>query len=287
VDFPETWTFSVTVNRLVDGSLVKLTQVSATFPVSDAVVLEGLAGLQYAIEGSPFDVLLLQAHVVAATGWLVAVTVVAFLAVPRLRRMLSPWTLYRLDLRLYAVNGLMWVLFGSVLVTGTFLLGTQSAYGMPWSKAAWDSVIKLPYASIYFTALFVKVGVFLAMAAASAVLSVEAARQGRIAGGAAEFDASDDEFWRHLQFYDAMRDTGERVAQRRPDAGGVRATTAVATSRLKSKILTRGAGLRTLWWCVFVVVAGVGAIAACVTVLKYTHELFEMILAAQAIAEAE
>jgi hypothetical protein len=286
VDFPETWTFSVVVNRLVDGKLVKLAQAAATFPVSDAVILQGLAGLQYAIKGNPFEILLVQVHIAAASVWLVVVMAMTFLAVPRMRRMLSKSTLYRLDVRLYFLNGFMWVMFGAVLVSGLFLLGARSAYGMPWSKAEWDQVIELPYASIYFTTLYAKILAFLVVGAASMVLMLEANRQARIADGSAGFDTSDDEFWRRLHFQDAMRDTGERVAKRRPDEAG-NVATAVASTKLKARLLATGVSPRTLGWCVFAAAGGLGAIGVCVTVLKYTHELIEMLLAAEAIAEAE
>lgn len=287
VDFPDTWTFDVTVYDITGPKPVKVAKVQATFPINDAVVLQGLqAGLQYAVEGNPFDVIVLQVHFVSASVWLVAVMLMAFLAVPRLRRMLSVSALHTLELRRYSVNGAMWGMFGVVLVSGSFLLATQTAYDTPWSKSGWDNVTQLPYATLYFTTLYLKILIFLAMAAASVVLMMEAARQARISYGFYEFDTSDDAFWRHLRFRDAMRDTGERVAERRADIGAATAT-AVVTARPKPKILTQGVSPRTVWLCVFVVVGGLGAIGVCVTVLKYTHELIEMLDAVKAIAEAE
>ena len=286
VDFPDTWTFDITVNRVVGSQLVKVAQAEATFPVNDAVTLEGLgANQRYAVEADPFEVLLYLTHFVSAGIWLLAVTVTAFLAVPRLRRALSTVTLHRLEMRRSSLNGTMWGSFGVLLVSGLFLLGTRTAYSAPWSRSAWDDVRKMPYATTYFTALYLKILVFLLMAAASVVLMMEAARQARIADGLVEFDTSDDEFWRRLHFRDAMRDTGDRVAERRPDGGGV--TTVAPTARPKPKILSQGVRPRTLWWCVFAVAGGTGAIGVCVTVLKYTHELIQMILAARTIAGAE
>ena len=286
VGFPDTWTFDIKVNKVVDGALVPVAQAQATFPVSDAVALEGLAAnLRYAVHGNFFKVVLLQAHVAASGVWLFLVAVMACLAVPRLRRALSALTLYRLDLLRDSFVRLLWGTFVAVLSSGLFLVGNQAAYGAPWSKSAWDEVTKLPYATAYFTALYLKIGIFLVMAAASVVLTMESARQGRIAVGADAFDTSDDEFWRRLQFHDVMRDTGAPVAQRRADLGGT--VTVAPTARAKPKILTQGAGPRLTWWCVFAVAAGLGAIGVCVTVLKYTHELIEMILAAKAVAEAK
>lgn len=287
VDFPDTWTFDVTVYKVTGSQSVKVAKAQATFPISDAIVLKGLAsGLQYAIEGNPFDVIVLQLHFASASVWLVMVTVMAFLAVPRLRRMLSTLAVHTLEVRRDSLNRVMWSMFGVVLVTGLFLLGTQAAYGAPWSKSAWDNMTTQPYATAYFTALYLKILVFVVMAAASVVLMMEAGRQSRIAYGYHEFDASDDEFWRRLQFHDAMRDTGERVAERRHDVDEG-AVAVVTTAKAKPKILTQGVSPRTLSLCVFAVAGGLGVIGVCVTVLKYTHELIEMLVAAKAVADAK
>lgn len=287
VDRPDVWTFEVTVNKLAQGTrVVRLAQIQGTFPVNDAVVLAGdFRGLRYVVEGSTFEVFLLQAHFASASVWLLMITVMAFLAVPRLRRMCSVLTLHTLEVRRGFLVSVMWAMFATVLGTGIYLLRTQTAYEAPWSKSAWDNITKLPYASMYFTTLYVKILLFVLMAGASVVLMMEAARQARMAGDSGDSYAdNDDEFWGRLSFHDASHDDGTAMAERRPDAAGGAAATAVQ-AKPRAKEIPQGVSSRTLWACVFVVAAGMGAVGVCVTVLKYTHELIEMLVAFKTVED--
>ena len=284
VDKPDIWTFEAFVNQPSATKVIQIGHAQGTFPVSDAAVLGGLSsGLRYVVEGRTFEVFLLQAHFAAASIWLLMVTVMAFLAVPRLRRMLSVLTLHTLEVRRGFLNSVMWAMFAAVLGTGIYLLRTQTAYAAPWSKSAWDNITKLPYASMYFTTLYIKILLFVIMAAASVVLMQEAARQARLAGDTSGGmgDADDDEFWGRLQVPDGLDDVAG-IADRRPDAG---AATKVQTAKRRAPTTSQGVSARTLWLCVFAVAGGMGAVGACVTVLKYTHELIEMLVAAKTIAE--
>ena len=282
VDRPDTWTFEVAVNKLGVAKLTRLASAQGTFPVSDAVKLGGLSqGLKYVVQGRTFEVFLLQAHMAAASIWLLMVIVMAFLAVPRLRRMCSTLTLHTLEVRRHFLNSVMWAMFLAVLGSGIYLLRTQTAYKAPWSKSAWDNITQLPYASTYFTTLYIKILIFVVMAAASVVLMMEAARQASIAGDATGgLSDSDDEFWGRLQFHDAAHDDGHGVADRRSDAG---TTTAVASPKTRAATVRQGVSARTLWLCVFAVAGGMGAVGVCVTILKYTHELIEMLVAAKTV----
>jgi hypothetical protein len=285
VDAPDVWTFDISVTNVVDGKIIQMGKYQGTFPVNDAVALSGIsAGLRYVVEGSTFEVFILQAHLASASIWMLLVLVMAFLAVPRLRKMLSILTLHTLEVRRGFLNSFMWAMFGAILITGVYLLRQQTAYGAPWSKSAWDNVTKLPYATLYFSTLYIKILIFALMAAASVILTMEAARQARLAGDAGGgFEADDDEFWGRLQLQSTDESTGGPAG-----AGGRGGTaTAVKTARAKPKIVTEGVSPRTLWLCVFVVAGGMGAIGICVTVLKYTHELIEMLVAAKTVAEAE
>jgi hypothetical protein len=285
VDAPDVWTFTVTVTTLAKGEdqrVTHLARAQGTFPVNDAVALSGeSAGLRYVVEGSTFEVFILQAHLASAALWFLIVLVMAFLAAPRLRKMLSTLTLHTLEVRRGFLVSLMWAMFASILITGAYLLLQQTAYEAPFTFGAWDAITKLPYATMYFTALYTKILIFVIMAASSVVLTMEAARQARLAGDAgAGFAEDDDEFWGRLR----LQSTDEAD---RPESRGGGVATAVRTPTARAKVPSEGVNSRTLWICILVMAGGMGAIGVCVTVLKYTHELIEMLVAAKTIAEAE
>ena len=284
VDGPGEHVFTATVNKVgarVTG-VQRLLTASLTLSLDDAVAGSIYApALKYVVEGSNFEVLLLQAHVAAASIWLLMVTVMAFLALPRLRRMCSVLTLHALEVRRGFLASLMWAMFGVVVGTGVYLLRTQTAYEAPWSPSAWDDITKLPYASTYFTTLYVKIAIFVVMAAASVVLAQEAARQARLAGdiGLNGADGADDDLdvWGRLP---ALGPDGNFVAETLAPAADAAPATAVQVRPRAAA----GVSPRMLWACVAVVAGGMGAVGVCVTVLKYTHELIEMLVAAKTIS---
>lgn len=296
VDYPAAWTFRATVNLPTAQGQELIETVETTIDVDDALVLAGEdRGLRYVVEGSKFEVFLLQAHVVAAITWLLLAGAMAFLAVPRLRRMLSALALHAMEVRRGVLASGVWVSFGVTLITGTWLLNTRTAYEAPFSTSsfslsAWDRITALPYAQTYFAALYVKILAFLVMGGASVLLMAEAARQSTAAQGAAPLDLDDDDdMWSRGVRFDEQGHVisgrarpGSRATPAPEDeadaavagqALGSVAGTAVAARRRS----TSPAGLRarTLWTCVAVMLAGSGVITVAVTVLKYTHELIE------------
>lgn len=277
INNPGDWTFLAYVNLPTSTGQQNLKSLETTLTLNDAVVLAGeYKGLRYAVEGKSFEVFLLQIHVVLASLWLLAVAGMAFIAVPRLRRMLSTLALQTLEVRRGVLNSLMWVAFGGTLITGTWLLSTQTAYTAPFSAnkfsfTAYDEITRLPYASMYFNALYVKILVFLAMTGASAVLAMEAARQSQAAQDAIG-DENEIDMWASGVHFDEF---GHVLHDERPAS----ATEVVVAARPQAQPV--GISQRMLWACVAVMVGGTGVIGICVTILKYCHELIETANAAR------
>jgi hypothetical protein len=281
INNPGDWTFLAYVNLPTDTGQKQLKSVQTTLTFNDAVTLTGeYKGLRYAVEGKSFEVFLLQIHVVLASIWLLLVGAMAFIAIPRLRRMLSTLALQTLEVRRGFLNSSMWVAFGGTLITGTWLLSTQTAYKAPFSAnkfsfSAYDEITRLPYASMYFNALYVKILVFLLMTGASTVLAMEAARQAQTAQDALG-DEDEIDMWATGVHFDEY---GHVLHDDRP-AGSVAAEAgpAVATHTAVEPL---GISQRMLWTCVAVMVGGTGVIGICVTILKYCHELVETANAAR------
>jgi hypothetical protein len=279
VNNPGDWTFIGYVNLPTPAGQKQLKVVQTTLPLHDAVVLNGdYIGLRYAVQGKSFEVFLLQIHVVLASLWLLLVATMAFIAVPRLRRMLSTLALQTLEVRRAFLNSSMWVAFGGTLITGSWLLTTQTAYKAPFSVdkfsfSAYDNITRLPYASMYFNALYIKILVFLVMAGASMVLSLEAARQSQAAQDALG-DEDEIDMWATGVHFDEL---GHVLHDERPAA----AQDAGSTASTQTRVVPVGISQRALWACVAVMVGGTGVIGVCVTILKYCHELIETANAAR------
>lgn len=277
VDNPGRWTFTTTVDLPTTAGQQLITTVDATIDIPDAVTLAGEdKGVQYAVQGKSFEVFLLQIHVISASIWLLIVGALSFMAVPRLRRTISTAALQTLEVRRSFLNSSMWVAFGATLITGTWLLSTQTAYKAPFSAnkfslTAYSDVTRLPYASVYFNTLYLKILVFGIMAAASAVLAMEAGRQTQAAQDALGDDEEID-MWATGVHFD---EHGHVLHSDRPGAPGAEASRAPA--RAPSVVI--GSGL--LWACVAAMVGGTGVIGVCVTILKYCHELIETANAAR------
>ncbi len=279
VNNPGAWTFTAFVNLPTETGQQQLEVVESTIDIPDAVVLEGqFKGLRYVVEGSSFEVFLLQFHVVMAFVWLILAAAIAFVAVPRLRRMLSTPALQTLEVRRSVLTSGMWVCFGGTLITGLWLLGTQTAYDAPFSTSNfsfsdYDNITRLPYAAMYFNALYLKILVFLAMGGANMVLAMEAARQAQAAQDAALADEDEVDMWATGVHFDEF--------------GHVLHDETAATSTSRTAVATRapavpeGVSSRTLWACVAVMVGGTGVVGVCVTILKYCHELIETANAAR------
>ena len=277
VNNPGSWTFTAFVNLPTATGQQQLRVIETTVDISDAVVLSGeYKGLRYVVEGSSLEVFLLQLHVIMAVGWLLLVGALAFIAVPRLRRMLSVLALQTLEVRRSLVTSSMWTTFGGTVITGAWLLSEQTAYEAPFSTsnfsfADYDSVTRLPYAAMYFNALYLKLLIFLVMTGASVVLAMEAARQAQAAQSAAGDDDEVDMWAKGVHF-----DEYGHVLRDDPPQ-----TVATATAPAPARTAPVGVSQRVLWGCVAVMVGGTGAIGVCVTILKYCHELIETANAAR------
>ncbi len=222
-------------------------------------------------DGSVLDVLLLQAHVIAAVFWLLSCVLVALVAVPALRKLPSPGFLHELQVRRDLVIGVLWGTFGITLGTGTYLLFQQAAYDPPLSGSEWDQLEFLPYGLPYYYALYGKIALFLLMGGASLILSMEANRAARYSearGGPAESE---------LDEYDGAFDDAdwldEEVLPEGTAAEPVEIGTAGAGTRLASRTAAPRASIATLWASVGVLVIGAGGVGFCVTLIKYFHEL--------------
>ena len=277
INNPGTWTFTAFVNLPTETGQKQLEVLETTLDITDAVVLEGqFKGLRYVVEGSSFEVFLLQLHVVMATLWVLLVGVLAFIAVPRLRRLISVLALQTLEVRRSVVTSSMWVTFGGTLITGAWLLSGQTAYDAPFSTSNfsfsdYDNITRLPYAAMYFNALYIKILVFLAMTGASVVLAMEAARQAQAAQDAVGDDDEVDMWATGVHFDEfghVLHDDAARPADRPAGSTMVRAAPV-------------GVSQRVLWISVAVMVGGTGVIGVCVTILKYCHELIETATAAR------
>lgn len=215
-------------------------------------------------DASVLDVVMLQVHVVSASGWLILAVLAAVLAVPRFRRVPSAAGLHTLQARRHVLLSALWGGYLLTLATGTFLLFQHAAYDPPLSGSEWSSLDEKPYALPYYYALYGKVLIFVLMGVATLVLATggsRAARQSESAGGPREPDLYDDAV------------LGGIGIGRYGEADGSSATLARA---MLSKTPPRGErliGPLRLWSAVGMVVVGMIGIAFCVTLIKYFHEL--------------
>jgi hypothetical protein len=278
INNPGAWTFTAFVNLPTATGQQQLQVLETTLDINDAVVLSGeYKGLRYVVEGSTFEVFLLQFHVVLAMLWLLLVAVIAFIAVPRLRRMLSVLALQTLEVRRSVLTSCMWATFGGTLITGAWLLSVQTAYTAPFSTSSfsfsdYENITRLPYAAVYFNALYIKILVFLVMTGASMVLAMEAARQAQAAQDAAGDDDEIDMWSTGVHFDEFGHVLHDDDAAVEPRSG------ATATRVRPAPV---GVSQRALWACVAVMAGGTGVIGVCVTILKYCHELIETANAAR------
>jgi hypothetical protein len=297
INGPGKWTFIGTVNKPADirgGEIfavqtpIKTAEVTIDFP--DVPQLAGgYKGLKYVVEGSTFEVFLLQLHLATAALWILLALMMAFLAVPRLRQTLSVLAVHTLEVRRGALVSLLWASFAATLGTGLYLLGTQTAYDAPFSAknfsfSDWDKITKLPYAQSYFLVLYGKILVFGLMAAASVLLMMEAGRRAQLAQDAESLDRDDDDdMWSKGVHFD---EEGHVIHEEDlAVAGG--ATASVTRTAVRAQRRTHdmaGLSQRTMTICVVVLIAGTLAIGGAVTGLKYLHELIETASAAAIIA---
>src|SRR3954447_4000540 len=100
VNNPGDWTFLAYINLPTSTGQRQIKSLETTLPLNDVVTLQGdYKGLRYVVQGKSFEVFLLQIHVILASLWLLLVGAMAFIAIPRLRRMLSTLALQTLEVR--------------------------------------------------------------------------------------------------------------------------------------------------------------------------------------------
>jgi hypothetical protein len=272
VDHGGSWTFQGVVNSVPVGNqpTVMLARGSVDINI-EAGSLAGLAPRRGAIRARPREVVLLGLHSTFAGLWGLCVALLAAVALPGVRAVLSPTALHRLEDRLGLVTRLAGAATVLVVGTGLFLLLQQTAYKTPWSPSAAEGVFRLPYGRPYFLTLALKLGVYALMILAMVPLVVEARRRSHLASepgggaGAVPDDRRAASPWavaapasaagRH-----AATATLEAPAPSRPAA-------AVAREHSGVPGFARGGAV--------VMVAGGATILACVTLLKYLHEFVE------------
>lgn len=226
-------------------------------------------------DGTFFDVVMLQLHVAMAAVWFLVAVLVALIAVPQLRRIPSALGLHVLQVRREVVLNALWGTFLLTLATGTYLLLKQAAYDAPPFDASWSELKGEPYAVPYFYALYAKIAIFLLMGAASFVLATEASRaakESEDAGGPVELDMdADDEEWLDDEVVSVDDDTSsDAELPSRDVADTATATQTRAARRVDARARVPLAGL---WGSFAVLVAGIGGVGFCVTLIKYFHEL--------------
>jgi hypothetical protein len=178
VDHGGRWTFHGIVNRMrinPDDQPVALGRASSEFDLQTGEVAAGVDLKR--IQGRFVEAALLWTHAAAAAAWLVTAAWATVLALPALRRRLSPFGLHRLEKRFDLLVKGTWAATGLLIGSGTYLLLNQTAYETPFSVARADAVFQLPYGKPYFLTLAVKLGVYALMLAAGWALLREARRQ--------------------------------------------------------------------------------------------------------------
>ncbi|GAA0613939.1 hypothetical protein GCM10009547_14770 [Sporichthya brevicatena] len=227
-------------------------------------------------DGNVLDVLMLQAHVVTAVFWLISCVLVAFLAVPALRKVPSASFLHELQVRRELVFGVLWATFVLTLGTGTYLLFQQAIYDPPFSGGDFNGLEDQPYGLPYYYALYGKIALFLLMGGASLILALEgnrAAQLSEAAGGPVEGAEEDDPAWLDEEVLPggvASVPSGPG-ADLEPDAPAVDVSD--GATRLATRPRAPQRSLATLWASAGVLVVGAGGVGFCVTLIKYFHEL--------------
>jgi hypothetical protein len=251
VDHGGEWNFVATVADKGGNAEapVPVTQASVPFQLANNKVVRGeVPGT--GLSASSWDIAVLFSHSSVAIAWFLCVALLVGLALPGARRYLSPIGLHQLERRLDLLVKATRVTTGLVLGSGTYLTLNQTAYEAPFSTSAAEAVFRLPFGKPYFLALGTKIAVYLVMAAMTVPL-VRAAQ-------------------RRMLVRDAPAPPPLVAA---PAAGGGVAcdVRTLAPATIEPQPRTG----RVLTLAVTVIVGGGAGIAACVTILKYLHELIE------------
>jgi hypothetical protein len=216
-------------------------------------------------DGSLYDILLLQVHVICALAWMVSCVFVALLAVPGLRRVPSSGVVNTLWIRRDRLVAGSWVAFTCTMTSGLYLLFKHAVYDPPLSGSDFDYVERSPYGVPYFYALYGKIAMFLAMGAASSVLTKAVRHIDPRHVDPGYLDEYGGDEWGEFDDAETALEPVEVGPRQEADASGV----AIAERITPSAVVS----LPGLWASVGVLVAGAAGITFCVTLIKYFGEL--------------
>lgn len=295
IDHGGRWTLWGAVSSIPRGARTNAEALERTVIVArgstevdiDAPTLEGDAPDPYAPDGSPGDVLLLQAHSTFGVLWTILMALLIVLAFPVTRQVMAAATLHRLEDRLHLLSRAAIGVSLVIVATGVWLLLYKTAYRQPFTLEEARSTLRLPYAGGYFATLWTKIGFYLFMLPFTGAIIREAKRRARLASEDGTPDRSpsrrsrEGSPWgppargtdRPGPMVPASTTSGSTTTVRRPattvlDRPAVReeADQAPARPRRSSLLARVAAG---------VIPVGVSVIFVAVTVLKYLHELIE------------
>ena len=260
VDHGGPWTFVASVSKERSSTKeapVALAQASVGFELPVGEVAKGEDVKTVSLKVKPKDVALLLGHTGVAVAWFACAGLLLLLALPGGRRWLSPAGCHRLERRFDEIVKATAVATGLVLASGVYLTLKQTAYKAPLSSRAVHAAFALPWGRPYFLTLAVKIGLYLAMAAATVPLVGEARRRMLSSGEAPAVIRSP---------WGPRSGTGDRsaVAVAEPEVDAPEAEPQV----------DRGAP-GTIRLAAATVAAGGAGVWLCVTILKYLHELIE------------
>ncbi len=220
-------------------------------------------------DGNLLDVFMLQLHVVTAVLWTLLAVLVIVVAIPALRRIPSAFGLHVLQTKRRELALGLWASYAAVLLTGTFLLFQNAIYDPPVSGSDWSELEGRSYGVPYYYSLYAKIGLFLLMGVATAVLArqaVRAAAQSEAEGGPVDLDLDlEDDEWVHEPDSD-FEDLDSELTDSGAGSGAV-------GLRARRRVTDTGIPDAGLWGAAVAVLIGLGGIGLCVTLIKYFHEL--------------
>jgi len=273
LDHGGSWTFEGVVNSVPVGNqpIVTLARGSFTMDV-EAGTLAGLAPKRGAIKARAREVVILGLHSAFAGLWGLCVALLAGVALPVARRVLSPAALHRLEDRLGLLTRLTMGATALVVGTGLYLLLNQTAYKTPWSPTAVDGVFRLPYGRPYFLTLGLKLAVYAVMVACMVPLILEARRRSQLAEEPANGVGPRRPVGRPTSPWAVAAPAASAVGERGATAT-LQAPALQGTLVLSARTRPGASALARIGAVVMVV--GGSTVLVCVTLLKYLHEFVE------------
>ena len=244
---------------------------SAEFVV-DAPVPAGVSGPAPAAgagtpDSEPVGVALLWVHTMVSIGWGIAIGLLALLALPAGRRLLSDHGTNRLDGQLGRLSRAAWWLTGLVVATGIYNLVNSVPYRVPLGADQARRLFRLPYAQPYYLTLGAKLAAYAVMIGAAVPLIAEARRRAAL-DAADEVSVVDDgpSPWENPGRLEAAKPAGGVALRSKPADVGVAAGRAAAPPAPAGRARVP----------VAVMIVGAAVIVTAVTLLKYFHLLGEL-----------